>query len=80
MWPSTMVRLGSWASEGGIFRDSRDWGGCDVGYMSEFLMKEVSVKRKGSSLKEGQGVEIRVSEEASLIFWRGETEEEEEEE
>lgn len=61
-----------------MFRDSGNWGGCDVGYMSEFLMKEVSVKRNGSSLREGHGVERRVSEEASLIFWRGENRGEEE--
>lgn len=42
-------------------------------------MKEVSVKRKGSSLREGQGVERRVSEEVSLSFWRGNGGEEEEE-
>lgn len=34
-------------------------------------MKEVSVKRKDSSLRDGQGVERRVSEDRSLIFWRG---------
>lgn len=36
-------------------------------------MKEVSVKRKGSSLREGHGVDNRVSEDTSLIFSRGES-------
>lgn len=43
-------------------------------------MKEVSVKRKGSSLRVGHGVERRVSTEESLRFWRAEGGEEEEEE
>jgi hypothetical protein len=43
-------------------------------------MKEVSVKRNDSSLREGHGVERRVSEEVSLSFWRGNGGEEEEEE
>lgn len=34
-------------------------------------MNEVSVKRKGSSLREGQGVERTVCEEESRSFWRG---------
>lgn len=34
-------------------------------------MNEVSVKRKGSSLREGQGVDRRVCEEESRSFWRG---------
>lgn len=38
------------------------------------------MKRKGSSLREGHGVERRVSEEVSLSFWRGNGGEEEEEE
>lgn len=33
-------------------------------------MKEVSVNRKGSSLRVGHGVERRDSAEASLSFWR----------
>lgn len=55
-------------------------GGREIGWISEFLMKEVSVKRKGSSLREGHGVERRASEEESLRFWRGKGGEEEEEE
>ena len=34
-------------------------------------MKETSVKRKGSSLREGHGVDRRLSDEASRSFWRG---------
>lgn len=37
------------------------------------------MKRNGSSLREGHGVERRVSEEVSLRFWRGNGGEEEEE-
>ena len=43
-------------------------------------MKETSVKRKGSSLREGHGVERRVSAEDSLSFCRGKGDEKEEEE
>lgn len=54
--------------------------GREIGLIWEFLMKEVSVKRKGSSLRVGHGVERRVSTEESLRFWRAEGGEEEEEE
>ena len=40
-------------------------------------MKETSVKRKGSSLREGHGVERRDSDEDSLSLWRGKGDEEE---
>lgn len=43
-------------------------------------MKETSVKRKGSSRRDGHGVERRVSADDSLSFWRGNGGEEEEEE
>ncbi|KAK3023175.1 hypothetical protein RJ639_043484 [Escallonia herrerae] len=39
--------------------------------ISDCLIKDVSVKRKGSSLRDGHGVERRDSEEVSLSFWRG---------
>lgn len=42
-------------------------------------MNEVSMYRKGSSLRVGHGVERRVSEEVFLSFWRGKDGEEEEE-
>lgn len=40
-------------------------------------MKDVSVNRKGSSLRDGHGVDKRVSAEESRILWRGKEEEEE---
>ena len=43
-------------------------------------MKDVSVNRKGSSLRDGHGVDKRDSAEESRILWRGKEEEEEEEE
>lgn len=58
---------------------AEELGGRGIGWIWECLMKEVSVKRKGSSLREGQGVDRRVSEEVSLSFWRGNGGEEEEE-
>ena len=52
-------------------------GSCATGRISECLMKETSVKRKGSSLREGHGVERSDSEDTSLSFWRGKGGEEE---
>lgn len=40
-----------------------------MGRIWDRLMMEVSVKRKGSSLREGHGVERRYSEQVSLSFW-----------
>ena len=76
MWPSTMQRLGNWVS----VEMAIEVGGCEIGVTWEYLIREVSVKRKGSSLREGHGVESTVCEEASLSFWRGGGEEVEEEE
>lgn len=45
--------------------------GAETGRIGDFLRKEVSVKRKGSSLEEGQDLERREREEESLSFWRG---------
>lgn len=45
--------------------------GGGTGRIWEERRKERSVKRKGSSLREGHGVEMRDSEDASLSFWRG---------
>lgn len=42
-------------------------------------MKDVSVNRKGSSLRDGHGVDKRDSAEESRILWRGKEEEEERE-
>lgn len=39
-------------------------------------MKDVSVNRKGSSFRDGHGVDRRVSAEDSRILWRGREEEE----
>lgn len=67
MCPSTIVRLGEGMSTSSKeFKDSG--GGEVVGYITEFLMKDVSVKRKGSSLRVGHGVDRRVCEELPLIF------------
>lgn len=51
-----------------------------IGLISDCLMMEVSVNRKGSSFREGHGVERRVSDEVSLSFRRGNGGDEEEEE
>jgi hypothetical protein len=45
--------------------------GIGAGRIWEERRKERSVKRKGSSLREGHGVERRDSEEASRRLWRG---------
>lgn len=45
--------------------------GSEIGRILECLMKEMSVKRNGSSLREGHGVESRECEDVSLSFRRG---------
>ena len=43
----------------------------ETGRMRDWRMKERSVKRKGSSRREGHGVERRDWEEERRRFWRG---------
>lgn len=71
--------MANWVSTG-MLDNTEDCGGFEVGWIWDCFMKETSVKRKGSSLRDGHGVERRVSAEDSLSFWRGKGDEEEEEE
>lgn len=64
MWPSTIEIFGNWVSVEMVIGVE----GCEIGVIWEDRIREVSVKRKGSSLREGHGAESTVCEDASLSF------------